>query len=285
MQLKMVSRKWCFTLNNYNEADKLRLAEAITDGLVSFLLYAEEIAPTTGTPHLQGYLEIAKKKTGRSLKNLLAISNLILIKTKGDLESQKKYCSKSGELISMGVPMQQGARTDLAAVKLMLEDGTQTQDIADAYFGTWCRYRQSFDIYRHLVLKKPRTWMPEIYIYWGRTGLGKTKKVHDDNKPEDIWSWNGNHKFYQGYDMHDVALFDDFYGGISLPYMLKLCDQYPMIVNIKNGECNWQPTKIYFTSNIDPRQWWPDEPQAKTDAFFRRVREFGGGIVHFDSLE
>ncbi len=125
--------------------------------------------------------------------------------------------------------------------------------------------------------------IPEIHVFWGGTGLGKTRKVHDDNEAAEIWTWGGNHQFYNGYDMHNVVCFDDFYGNISLEYMLKLCDRYPMNVNIKNGYCNWQPKKIYFTSNVDPRSWWPDDCEAKREAFFRRVRE-KGGIVHFDSL-
>lgn len=179
--------------------------------------------------------------------------------------------------------MKQGERKDLDQIKDMIDNGAGNQEIAEANFGSWLRYNQGFKRYRHMINQEKRDWFPEIYIHWGTTGLGKTKKVFDANARDDIWTWNGNHQFYQGYDLHPVALFDDFYGEINLGFMLKLCDRYPMLVNIKNGECNWQPRKIYFTSNEDPRSWWPDDGQAKKDAFFRRVRE-NGSITHFDSL-
>ena len=166
----------------------------------------------------------------------------------------------------------------------MIKDGVDDLEIANQYFGSWCRYEKSFKKYRHMLVEVKRNWFPEIHIFWGGTGLGKTKKVHDDNKEDPIWIWNGNHQFYQGYDLQSVCLFDDFYGEINLAYMLKLCDRYPMIVNIKNGQSNWQPKKIYFTSNVDPRLWWEDEPEEKRKAFFRRVKE-KGSIIHFDSLE
>jgi len=51
-QLKLKSRDWCFTLNNYKAID-----EAILRQLDSkYLIYGYETAPETGTPHLQGYV-------------------------------------------------------------------------------------------------------------------------------------------------------------------------------------------------------------------------------------
>lgn len=253
--------------------------------LISYLTIGKEIAPTTGTPHLQGYLELKKKMTGRSLKTNLP-NGIYLAPAKGTGAQNTTYCTKGGDSRCLGAMMKQGARKDLDQLKEMIEDGATEVDLADANFGSWLRYGQAMKRYHNLVHAVKRDWMPEIYIYWGGTGLGKTRKVMADNSIDDTWIWNGNHKFYQGYDMQSVAVFDDFYGEISLPYMLKLTDRYPMIVNIKNGECNWQPKRIYFTSNVDPRTWegWQDKPQAVRDAFFRRVRE-NGGITHFDALE
>lgn len=53
------SKYWCFTLNNYNSEDieKIKL-ECKPDILYSI---GEEIAPTTGTPHLQGFISSPTK--------------------------------------------------------------------------------------------------------------------------------------------------------------------------------------------------------------------------------
>ncbi len=64
--IKGQHRRWIFTLNNYTEIELGGLqSEEI---YFSFILFGKEIAPTTGTPHLQGYFELPKKKTLGGLK-------------------------------------------------------------------------------------------------------------------------------------------------------------------------------------------------------------------------
>lgn len=50
--------KWMITFNNWTEAGRLRL---VNDVKYIWLIYAEEIAPTTGTPHLQGFALFREK--------------------------------------------------------------------------------------------------------------------------------------------------------------------------------------------------------------------------------
>jgi len=47
-------RNWVFTLNNYTDEDIARLANPYEQ--VKFIAYGKEIAPTTETPHFQGYI-------------------------------------------------------------------------------------------------------------------------------------------------------------------------------------------------------------------------------------
>lgn len=278
------SRRWTFTLNNWTEAGMTHLKNLLDHNkTVTYLILGKEQAPSTGTLHLQGYLELTKKLKGSTLKKAMP-RGTVLLASKGSTMQNRAYCMKDGDWQEWGTAMQQGKRSDLEGLKLLIDGGATELELAEANFGSFIRYHKGFKHYKNLKFQIPRTWFPEIYIFWGKTGLGKSKKVYDDNDHSDIWTWNGNHQFYQGYDMHPVALFDDFYAEINLGFILKLCDRYPMIVNIKNGQCNWQPRKIYFTSNQDPREWWPDHPEEKRKAFFRRINE-KGKIIHFDSLE
>lgn len=305
-ELKKRSKRWCFTLNNWTEESYQQIVAMIQDTeeetevservegvtsasviglkILTYLIIGKEIGDS-GTEHLQGYLELKERMVGGKLRKLLP-KGMSLQAAKGTAEENMTYCAKDGEPLVLGTPMKQGARTDLEAIRISIESGVTEKDLASRNFKHWVRYHSAFTKYRQMIIEVKRDWMPEIFIYWGATGLGKTRKVYDDEKGEDIWTWNGNHTFYQGYDMHDVALFDDFYGEINLPYILKLTDRYPMIVNIKNGRCNWQPKKIYFTSNVNPRDWsgWLEYPQAVKNAFFRRVRE-RGKIVHFVAMD
>lgn len=57
------SRKWCFTLNNYNNDDIDTLTQAFKDDKY---IFQEEKASTA---HLQGYVEFKNPRTFKSLKN------------------------------------------------------------------------------------------------------------------------------------------------------------------------------------------------------------------------
>lgn len=305
-ELNKRGKNWCFTLNNWTE-DQARsivslakctcptetecsvngaASACVTPSVLTYLIMGKEVGES-GTPHLQGFLALHKKKTGLQLKNLMP-EGCVIIKSKGSALKNKAYCSKDGEIYAeIGIIPAQGTRTDLANLKMMIDEKNATiEDVADEYFGHFLRYKKNITDYIMMKREVKKTWFPEIWIYWGNTGLGKTRKVYDENELKDIWVWNHNHRFFQGYLHHDVAVFDDFYGDMNLAFMLKLIDRYPFTVNIKNGRCNWQPKKVYFTSNIDPRHWqgWLEEPQEKKDAFFRRIRDSGGGIIRFPNL-
>ena len=53
------SKRWCFTLNNYNQEDIDHLNSHGSD-VSDFLIFSEEVGES-GTPHLQGYIEFKKK--------------------------------------------------------------------------------------------------------------------------------------------------------------------------------------------------------------------------------
>lgn len=99
---KQASRKtfYCFTLPNYDKYDYdeiiRQLKELSKKGMVG-----KEICPTTGTPHLQGF--IALKKMMR-ITELKILGNPHFEACKGDEEQNLKYCSKEGNFIKWGYP-------------------------------------------------------------------------------------------------------------------------------------------------------------------------------------
>lgn len=110
-------------------------------------------------------------------------------------------------------------------------------------------------------------------ILWGAPGTGKTRHVYDYHNHEKIYKHDGG-SWFDGYQAHDVVLFDDFTGSdFKLTYLLKLCDRYPMRVPIKGDFVQFVPRVIYFTSNKDPKEWYIDALPAHQEAFFRRVSE------------
>lgn len=72
---------------------------------------------------------------------------------------------------------------------------------------------------------------------------------------------------------------DEFRGGIDIAHMLRWLDRYPVLVETKGGSVPLACRHIWITSNLDPRNWYPDIDQATLDALLRRLE-----ITHF-SLE
>ena len=51
-------RRWCFTLNNYDEEEPWRKVDELAEQKsIKYLVVGREMAPSTGTRHLQGYVE------------------------------------------------------------------------------------------------------------------------------------------------------------------------------------------------------------------------------------
>lgn len=121
-----------------------------------------------------------------------------------------------------------------------------------------------------------RDWVTEVLVFWGRTGAGKTRLVHE--LATDLYIHPGG-AWFDGYDGQADVLFDDFGGSdFRLPYLLKLLDRYQMTVPIKGGFVQWAPRRIFITSNIDPNNWYSGAFIEHQAALRRRIT----GIRHFE---
>lgn len=92
-------RRWVFTLNNYTPVEEglLQTAE------IPFVIYGREIAPGTGTPHLQGYIELCDRgSTLSAVKKILGIDRIHLEQARGSAHECIVYCSKDGNVFQSG---------------------------------------------------------------------------------------------------------------------------------------------------------------------------------------
>jgi RNA helicase. len=169
----------------------------------------------------------------------------------------------------------QGARTDLREVQRELDEGASDATIAREHFSLWCQYGRRFTAYRDLVLSKPRDFKTEVRVFWGDSDTGKTRRAYEignelfGRDPDNVKWYNG---FCVGYDGGDCVLLDDF-NPITVPLtdFLALTDRYPLKINIKGGDKNWNPKMIIITSNIDPTNWYAYEDNRHFHAIMRRL--------------
>jgi len=90
------SQRWAFTLNNYTPADLCSLSKLYEEGKVTFLLFGKEVGES-GTPHLQGYLELSKRQRRRNVVALPGLGRGRVEPAKGSGKENVNYCSKGSQ--------------------------------------------------------------------------------------------------------------------------------------------------------------------------------------------
>jgi len=283
------SKCWVFTVNNYDEGELEALCAlgAELPDPIKYLIFAREFGET-GTPHLQGYISFRLRKALGYVRNLVS-NRGHYERRQGSHQQASDYCKKPN---SEGQPVkhptdifeygelptnEQGRRTDLEAVYGAIRGGSKFADICESFPGAAIRYGSG--IQRLMSLYPPAKPVLEIHVFWGTTGTGKTRRVYDFISHDKIWSCPGkmnNSVWFDGYDGHDVALFDDFDGSwFPVTLFLKLIDRYPLKVPVKGGFTHWNPHHIFITSNVKPEDWYRGATDNHQAAVMRKLNEFG----------
>jgi len=148
-------------------------------------------------------------------------------------------------------------------------------------------YRYCFVNFRSLCSiasdhARPMAIVRETYVFWGSTGTGKSRRAWEEaglsayaKDPRSKW-WCG----YQGQTSVVIGTFlltlDEFRGGIDIAHVLRWVDRYPVSVERKGGSVPLLAEKVWITSNLDPRLWYPDLDEDTRLALLRRLN-----ITHF----
>lgn len=281
-------KHWVFTLNNYDQDDVDRLdatgTELVPDTIV-YLVFARETGEE-GTPHLQGFVSFKRRRTHRFVCELLTgtpgTGGIFVERAEGSPEQAAEYCKKADtaaeDIFEHGrCPGGRGARTDLARAYGAIRDGASFRELCELQPAVGIRYGSG--IMRLINLQSRVKPSMEIHVFWGSTGVGKTRRVYDFVDAEKIWSCpgkTGGRVWFDGYDGHEVALFDDFDGSwFPVTYFLKLIDRYPLRCEVKGGYMHWIPKHLFITSNIEPKLWYSGATETHQAAVMRKLNEFG----------
>lgn len=269
------SRAFCYTLNNPLPGWELGF------NLLSYSyhVYGKEVAPTTGTPHIQGYLYFKTMKTFHVLLSSLP-SGIHLECAKGRPDQNIVYCTKGGDYVEDGVrPMSQKEKGDanskrwadavLAAKEGRFDD--LPPDIQLRYM------RNCKEIYKDNMPKPTDLDVLDHHWFYGPPGTGKSLTAREKYPGYYLKMSN---KWWDGYQGEDNVIIDDVeIDAKYLAHFLKIwADHYPFIAETKGGVKYIRPKRIIITSNYTIDEIFGDIPIV-SEAIKRRYKS-----THFTEL-
>jgi len=243
------TRGICFTQNNYTEKTYAALQKFGTEQCL-YMVLGKEICPTTGTPHIQGFLYFENARTYPNQKFRDISNGAHDEMMRASPRQAADYCKEDGQFWEFGEVPSQGARTDWDAALVQLQQGSVLAAIDAQPHLIPCiraleRYKQISQKGTHRDIN--------VLVFYGSPGTGKTRdawKIDPElySKPDGNW--------FDGYDGHKTLLLDDYQGELQYSWLLKLLDRYPIQLPVKGGFVPARYDFVIITTNVHPRHWY-----------------------------
>jgi len=116
-------------------------------------------------------------------------------------------------------------------------------------------------------------------VFWGSTGSGKTHRAWEEAGLS-AYVKDPVTKWWCGYRAQQNVIIDEYRGSINISHLLRWLDKYPVNVETKGSTAPLVASKLWITSNIHPREWYPDLDQETVAALLRRLV-----ITHFVTMD
>jgi hypothetical protein len=257
------SRKWCFTLNNYNADDYDRISR-VAEGARYAVIGKEK--GSMGTPHLQGFLYFKNAVSFNSVKNKVGAA-CHLETAKGTPEQNRIYCTKDGDFQEWGeLPMSQKRKGEVekerwaSAISLAKEGKFEELELSEP---------QIFLSHYRTLRTIQKDFMPDVedaddvtgIWFWGEPGTGKSFTARQQYPGAYLKMCN---KWWDGYQDEEFVIMDDLDPKHAvLGHHLKIwADRYCFIAEIKGGARKIRPKTFIVTSQYSPEQIWENDEET-----------------------
>lgn len=94
------TRRWVFTENNPQQSASELVKRLTSEYAVRYIIVGNEIAPETGTAHLQGFVEFEHPATFDQVRKRLPRAHVE--SALGSNKQNREYCAKSGDFVEVG---------------------------------------------------------------------------------------------------------------------------------------------------------------------------------------
>lgn len=262
-------RPYRFTHHDYTEEVEKRI-----QGLhgLKYVVYGYETCPTTGRPHLQGFLFFRLEKSGKQL--IKELPGTILFTCNADAIANSAYCKKEGKIgYEWGTcPMSKEGKGN-ASVAIMAQciawAKEDKQDEIElnyptvymAHFNQWDRIYIKHQ--KKMVVKEHDGDMPGVWIV-GPPGASKSGHARLIAQREygcdDPYVKPCNNIWWTGYEFQNTVIFDDFDPTCAkLSYEFKTwVDRYAKWVRVHHNLAKINPEHFIVTSQYEIDECFED---------------------------
>ncbi len=186
----MTSKKWCITyfeVSQHESEDSFSQAwidARKLDSRIKYFVGQQEISPSTGRVHFQGFVRWKSPIRLRQCKSWLDSDRVNVRIADGTDEQNKVYCTKedsrvpNGIKVEWGTPSSQGNRSDVDHIKELILSGAPRRRLWEEHTGTMMRnYRGVYEMESYLRPMVEYDKDIKVELYYGPTGTGKTSAV------------------------------------------------------------------------------------------------------------
>lgn len=263
------TRNWCYTLNNYTDIEIAHLKTIIC----KYHIMGFEVAPDTGTPHIQGFIILKDARKFDELKRKLHC-NAHIEKCKGSPWSNYEYCSKTGDFWETGERPKQPAADKQKATLKKYQDAVDlakqgkideiSPDLLMRHYGNILKLACKARGQKSLITWADDDMKHHFFWLYGPTGTGKShlarelaERITPDREPY-LKAWN---KWWDGYENGDVVIMDEatpenakYLNG----YLKQWLDKWTFRPEIKGAHIPAiRPEWIIITSNYSIEDCFP----------------------------
>lgn len=248
-----MSKRYCFTWNNYDE-ETIKTLEEFAKTRCLYLIYGKEVGES-GTPHLQGFCTFKSNQRIVALKKSLGAAPHFEA-AKGTSLQAANYCKKDGDFIEFGEAPTPGKRSDLSLLADAVRNGSSLSVVAEIDPATYIRNYRGLANYQALQQKDYTHDKVRGIWYYGPPGTGKS---HDARGLSDSLYIKSQNKWFDGYAGETHILLDDLDNN-CLGHHLKIwADKYACSGEIKGGTVKLCHTTLIVTSNYSIDELWKDD--------------------------
>lgn len=248
------SRRFVFTYYPKTDEDTIYAEDEM-----QYCYYGEELCPTTGRKHHQGWCIFFNPRSEKAVCKKYACWMRVM---KGTYTQNYKYCSKDRIIKEYGQAPEQGKRSDLLViVDELKQKKTSIESILLNDPMMYHTYGRTLEKIQHTMYLE-RSTQPTVYWFYGPAGSGKTRKAVSIDP--DYYIKDPSTKWWNNYKQQHTIILDDFRrDDMTLANLLRITDRYKCDVEYKGGVIPLNSPVIVITCDEGPHSYWQGNDLAQ----------------------